>query len=76
MGLLMQGVTMYLYQLTSYVYLGREVVCIFFRPMMGVLYAFFEGWLWMDSLIFSLGVLWLNGIVEFPLLGFLTLGMV
>ena len=36
----------------------------------------FEGWLWLDLLVFPLGVLWLNGIVDCPLMGFLTLGFV
>ena len=43
---------------------------------MGELYTFSKEWLWPDPLILSLGVLWLNGIVDCPLLGFLTLGLV
>ena len=69
-------VTLYLYQLNSDVCLGRGVIFLFFRPRMGVLYTFSKGWLWSDPLIFSLGVLWLNGIVDYALLGFLTLGLV
>ena len=37
--------------------------------------AFSEWWSWSDPLVL-LGVLWLNGNVDFPLLGFLTLGLV
>ena len=67
---------MYLYQLTSYVYPGQGVVFLFFRPMMGVLYAFSKGWLWPNPLVLSLGELWLNGIVQCTLFGFLTLRLV
>ena len=31
-----------------------------------------EGWLWSDPLVLPLGVLWLNGTVDYTLLGFLT----
>ena len=31
---------------------------------------------WMGPLVLPLGLLWLNGVVDFPLLGFLTLGLV
>ena len=35
-----------------------------------------QWWLWLGPLVLPLGVLWLNGTADYPLLGFLTLGFV